>query len=174
MYTKTKAKISDCQQYRYWLTREWTQNPTDWLVWVMLNPSTADALSDDPTIRRVVSFSKREGAHAALVLNVWALRATDPKDLHARREAFELENLEYIERLVEGQKVVVAWGSSVAIGPGLSQVKQTLQHKAGSVWCLGYTKGQRCGSGARVCRQPRHPLYLRADTPLEPFDWGVR
>jgi hypothetical protein len=169
-YTQTKAQLSECQQYRYWLTREWCESPTSRLVWVMLNPSTADANVDDPTIRRVVGFSKREEAHAAMVLNVWALRATDPKDLHARRGAFEPENLEYIERLVDGQKVVVAWGSSVAVGPGLSKVRQILQRKAASVWCLGYTKGH---GPKRLGRQPRHPLYLRADTPLEPFDWGL-
>lgn len=163
------ALLSDCGRYRYWLARIWDPTlPT--LVWVMLNPSTADADDDDPTIRRVIGFSKREGFGTALVVNVWALIATDPKDLHERRGAFEPENLRCVEQAVSSRQVVAAWGSHIATGPALQRVRMAIRELAAGVWCLGLTKGQAAKGGmVRVNRQPRHPLRLRADTPMEPY-----
>lgn len=66
--------------YRYMLTREWDEHG-DKICWVMLNPSTADETLDDPTIRRVRSFSQREGYGSLVVVNLYAMRATDPKGL---------------------------------------------------------------------------------------------
>jgi hypothetical protein len=160
------ALISPCGKYRYWLERMWDPGPP--LVWVMLNPSTADAEKDDPTIRRVRGFTKREGYGAFVVVNVWALRATDPRDLHSRREAYEPENINHVTRIVMDRDVVVAWGGHVSVSPALQRVKMALWD-AKSVRCLGLTKGQRAAGGARVNRQPRHPLMLRKDTPLEPW-----
>jgi len=135
----------------------------------MLNPSTADADDDDHTIRRVVGFTHREGYPAAVVVNLWGLRATDPKDLHARRTAYEPKNIAVVSSWVRGRDVVVAWGANATEGPAMQRVKLALQH-ARSVRCLGLTKGQACNSGcARVGRQPLHPLRLRSDTPLRPW-----
>lgn len=155
-----KASLSKCGLYRYTLSRRW-QEDGEFLVWVMLNPSTADAEQDDPTIRRVIGFSKREGFGGLHVVNIWALRATSPKDLHARREAYEPENLCIVRAFVEDADVVVAWGGSLSQCPALTRVKMILR-TAHRVRCLGVTK-----SG-----QPRHPLYLRADTLLVP--WPTR
>ncbi len=160
------ALISPCGEYRYWLERRWEPGPP--LVWVMLNPSTADANKDDPTIRRVRGFTKREGYGGFVVVNVWALRATDPKDLHRRRQAFENENIRHVLAVVNSRDVVVAWGANINSCPGLQRVRMVLRD-AKSLRCLGLTKGTRAACASRANRQPRHPLMLRKDTPLVPW-----
>ena len=148
------AVVSACGVYRYRLERSWGDGPR--LVWVMLNPSTADAHRDGPTIRRVRSFTRREGYDGFVVVNLWALRATDPKDLHARRSAFEEENLAHVAREVKDRDVIAAWGANVCGCPCLQRVR-TMLLSARSLRCLGMTK-----SG-----QPRHPLMVRGDHALE-------
>lgn len=155
----SSALFSPCCRYRYRLTRRWRHGNI--LVWVMLNPSTAGTHVDDPTIRRVRGFTLREGYAGFVVVNVWALRATDPRDLHKRRGAFEPENIDRVWREVWRRDVVVAWGANVSRGPGLQRVQLALR-VASSVRCLGLTR-----SG-----QPRHPLMLRKDTPLVPWHSG--
>jgi hypothetical protein len=145
------AIISPCGLYRYRLIRRWGNGRL--LVWIMLNPSTADAEIDDPTIRRVRHFTKRERYGGFVVVNIWALRATDPADLHTRRAAFEPENIDRVWREVWGRDVVAAWGANVSRGPGLQRVRLALR-VARSVQCLGLTKAGH----------PRHPLMLRNDT----------
>src|SRR5438105_250311 len=76
------AWFSPDKQYRYLLTRSWDHIPQA-MTWIMLNPSTADAFRDDPTIRRCISFARREGCGSIRVVNLFALRATDPRDLTA-------------------------------------------------------------------------------------------
>lgn len=156
------ALVSDCGTYRYWLSRSWGDGPR--LVWAMLNPSTADAAKDDPTIRKVRGFTKRLGYPGFVVVNVWALRATDPKDLHARREAFEPENIKLVKDICCGADVIAAWGGRVAEGPALQKVRQILHENAASVRCFGWTKNRA---------QPRHPLMLAYSTPVEPY-WGMK
>src|SRR4051812_40135006 len=73
------AILSDCDRYRYLLGREWADGPT--AVFVMLNPSTADALHNDPTIRRCLRYAQVWGCGALMVANLYAWRATDPDDL---------------------------------------------------------------------------------------------
>jgi hypothetical protein len=155
------AILSDCDTYRYVLTRMW--GPGERLVWVMLNPSTADAYKDDQTIRRVRGFTMREGFDGFDVVNVWAYRATSPKDLHRNRSAYEPENIEWVKKTVRGKHVVVAWGNNISRGPAYQHIKMALWH-AKSARCLGTTK-----SG-----EPRHPLMLRADTPLEPWAGWIK
>jgi len=72
------AEISDCQRYRYALWRRWADGPA--VLFVMLNPSTADARSDDPTIRRCIGFARSWDYAAVLVANLFALRTPTPAD----------------------------------------------------------------------------------------------
>ena len=157
------AAISPCGIYRYSLTRTWGSGPA--MVFVMLNPSTADASADDPTVRRCIDFAKREGFSAMAVVNLTPYRATNPAELltadlgsEAARRASMPASIVHC-----AGKVVVAWGAWGDRFPGL--VKQMTDmlwiEDVEELWCLGTTK-----SG-----QPRHPLYLKKTTPLE--RWGA-
>ena len=79
---KKGATISECGLYRYSLTRVW-DDVLPMCIFVMLNPSTADADIDDPTIRRCINFAKREGCGSLMVVNLFAYRATSPADMKA-------------------------------------------------------------------------------------------
>lgn len=158
------AWISGCGQYRYMLTRRWDERPTAW--WVMLNPSTADAELDDPTIRRCIAFSKREGCGALAVLNLYALRATDPAELDRHHDPQGPENSNLLvaasQEARTGALVVVAWGAHPMAARGAKRVERMFQ--ATGAKCLGITKKG----------QPRHPLYVRGDQPLVPWRWGAQ
>lgn len=149
----SSAVISECGQYRYRLDRSWGYGPR--IVWMMLNPSTADAEQDDPTIRRVIRFSRDWGYDACTVLNVYAYRATKPADLFKAANKRGPDWLTHFEQATSGQvPLVAAWG--VHAGDEGRALARTLTNDArlGPVLCLGKTKGGH----------PRHPLYVRADT----------
>lgn len=81
-YVKRWADISACGRYRWLLGRQWSADETlPWMHFVMLNPSTADAELDDPTITRCVGFAQREGCGGLLVTNLSSYRATKPQEL---------------------------------------------------------------------------------------------
>jgi hypothetical protein len=152
------ARISECGTYRYWLTRGWDDTRPA-LLFVMLNPSTADASIDDPTIRRCVGFARRDGYGSVAVANLFAYRATDPKALLTCADAVGPLNDQYLgmaltERARRGLPTVAAWGAHAPAG----RVADVLAIAPDADWrCLGVTK-----AGA-----PRHPLYVRGDQPLE-------
>jgi hypothetical protein len=107
------AVLSDCGTYRYRLGRRWAEGPVD--VWIMLNPSTADATVDDRTIRRCMEFSRRWGAGALVVGNLFALRATDPAELVRHPDPIGPDNDEHLTRSPPGRTSSAA-GSSPAGG----------------------------------------------------------
>lgn len=152
------AVISDCKKYRYLLSRDIL--PGDFAhhkncLFIMLNPSTADAENDDPTIRRCIHFAKREGATRLRVVNLFAYRATNPKELYKAKRPIGPENEDYIVREMLGANIIIAaWGSQKIAEPRWKLFKQY-----GKMKCLGKTK-----SGA-----PRHPLYVKNDQPLVDF-----
>lgn len=152
----TGARISPCGQYRYELSRIWGEGPV--LSFVMLNPSTADASVDDATIRRCLSFAKRDGFDGLRVVNLFAFRATDPSVMARAVDPVGPENDAYLLDLfmTDGPAVVAAWGA----GGGLHGRDVAVRRLAGmmgvDLLCLGATQN---GS-------PRHPLYVRADQPL--------
>jgi hypothetical protein len=155
-------------EYRYWLERDWWQRdqprgPVSLIVFVMLNPSTADGLVDDPTIRRCIGFAKREGATSMHVLNLYALRATNPKELLTHPNPVGAGNdecLRGVARYHDRFRTVVAWGANKMVTPERVAVLTDAAKAAGTtLWCLGTTKDGH----------PRHPLYVRADQPLIPF-----
>ena len=76
---KRSAEISECGKYRWWLRRRWADGPV--VCFVMLNPSTADAEQDDPTIRRCIGFAQAWGCGALEVRNLFPFRATNPADM---------------------------------------------------------------------------------------------
>lgn len=154
------AFISDCGQYRYWLTREWGEGG-NLLAFVMLNPSTADASIDDPTIRRCVGFAKREGRSGIVVVNLFAGRATDPDEMFNMRDPVGPNNhdqwMSWLRH--ERTKVVCAWGADSRARFQARTFRKFANEHQVDLWHLGLSKD---GS-------PRHPLYLRNDAPLERY-----
>ncbi len=155
----SSAVISDYGEYRYRLDR-WWQDGDLRLVWVMLNPSTADAEVDDPTIRRCMNFSKTWGYYGVTVINLFALRATDPRELEAHPSPAGPEWTEHCVEVLSGiQPIVAAWGARpIAEKPGAELVK-ALGQDAARLFCLGTTKNGH----------PRHPLYVKSDQRLIPY-----
>ncbi len=156
---KRGAVMSIDQAYRYQLTRRWGDDEAS-VTWVMLNPSTADADVDDPTIRRCIGFSRSWGFDALTVVNLFAYRATDPKALALADEPVGQVNYRHVREAIEDSAgVVCAWGAharKVRQFPYTPDVRDLAARCRVPVFCLGTTKAG----------DPRHPLYLAADTPL--------
>lgn len=147
--------------YRYWLEREWDEQHKK-MVFCMLNPSTADANVDDPTIRRCIGFAKREGYGGLIVVNMYAFRATDPRVMRHAADPHGPFNDEYLRLAARysaenNSMFVCAWGGKG--GQGFQTLVQARNAKA-AMKCLGRTK---FGS-------PKHPLYVRADQPFEEYE----
>jgi len=159
------AVFSPCRLYRYLLFRDLgMQGPT--LTVVMLNPSTADAVRDDPTIRRVIGFANALGSGAVEVVNLFAMRATNPHAMLAADDPVGPKNDEYLTSALdrargEGRFVLAAWGNH---GGRRSRDFHVL-HKLGDgvEWrCLGRTHRGF----------PRHPLYVSKAQVMVPFVTG--
>lgn len=161
-------------EYRYTLQREWwerdrniAKSEPSLLTFVMLNPSTANDQIDDPTIRRCIGFARREGAVVMEVMNLYALRATNPAALLVHPDPVGIGNdalLTQVARQHTRFKTVVAWGAHKMVTPERTAILTDSARAAGTtLWCLGKTK-----SGA-----PRHPLYVRGDAPLVPWFDGT-
>jgi hypothetical protein len=153
------AWLSGDGVYRWNLHRQWAPGRRcD--VWIMLNPSTADASLDDPTIRRCIAFSHRWGAGGIAVVNLFALRATDPEQLRTHPDPVGYRNdgvimQEVIVARESDAKVIAAWGAH----PMAVERARIVARNIGFLYCLGTT-----AAGA-----PRHPLYVRGDTELVPW-----
>lgn len=151
------AVISECGKYRYLLLRHWGDCMLPVLTWIMLNPSTADATIDDPTIRRCISFSKAWGYGGLHVVNLFALRATDPRELLQTIDPVGPENDKYVLMACRDTNIVAAWGNHGMLLYRDIAVKHLL--KGRSLLSLGETKN----------RNPKHPLYLSEKTTLIPY-----
>jgi hypothetical protein len=159
------ARFSHCGAFRYTLSRVWDRALPP-LLFVMLNPSTADAQTDDPTIRRCIGFAERLGFGAAHVVNVFAYRATDPRELarvgwpQGDRNEFEVlcSAAEVVKR--DGA-IVAAWGAHARGRPETGRVYRTLAAVA-PVFAL------------RLLRDgtPAHPLMLPYSCQLQPYRPG--
>jgi hypothetical protein len=158
---RSGAIISDCGQYRYHLWRRWDETlPT--MVWVMLNPSTADASKNDPTIRRCIGFAKREGCGGISVRNVFALRATDPRKLLDHPDPFGRHNEEH---LLAARNVSLL--TVLVLGWGARFNKRLNHYYNTAAVCLLPQKPYCFGVTERG--EPRHPLYLKSDASLVPW-----
>jgi hypothetical protein len=143
--------FSKCERYRYTLTREWDNGPK--LAFIMLNPSTADAELDDPTIRRCIRFSHDAGYDGIFVGNLFAWRATNPAELKTTLDPVGPANDLALTKLIASSPTVVcAWGN---LAPSCDRNRIVLQmiRDLGKIpHCLRMT-----GKG-----HPGHPLYAPA------------
>ncbi len=160
----------DCNpQYRFTLTRDWIGDG-GLVSWIMLNPSTADENVEDPTIRKVIGFSKRWGYSGIIVTNLFAMRATDPKHLHKTLAAGNWEyavgpgNDDAIANAAEKSDLhVVAWGANASNPQIQIRVREVMRMFAVPS-CIGVTKGGH----------PLHPCMAPyTDAPI-PFRFAGR
>jgi hypothetical protein len=140
--------------YRYALVRAWARGPRH--TWIMLNPSTADDVLDDPTVRRCIGFSRMWGAGGIRVVNLFALRSTDPSLLVHHPDPTGPHNNGVIQYTVEASDVTIAaWGAHPAAIDRAREVFEIV-NPITRLYALGVTKAG----------QPRHPLYVKGDTQL--------
>lgn len=161
-----QTRFSPSREHRYTLLRStglMAPKPSP-IFWVMLNPSTADEETNDPTIRRVIDFSSTFGFSIAIVLNLFAFRATDPKTMKQADDPIGPENdfwlttaLEYCRKT--NSPLVCAWGVHGAFRQRQWQVAVMAEkhQQSDPLSCLG-----RTADGS-----PRHPLYVKKTKQLE-------
>ncbi len=156
---KGQAGFSRCGLYRYWLRRSWDSTLPQ-CAFVGLNPSTANAKTDDPTLRRCIDFAQQWGFGSLFMVNLFSLRATDPRELLGVDDPIGPRTNLWLRRAKrESQLIIAAWGNGGALHNRHSTVAKLL----GDMRCLGVT-----ASG-----MPRHPLYCQKATPPIPFTFGL-
>lgn len=144
--TLKNAVFSRCRRYRYVLRRSWHLDHPQ-VLFVALNPSTADEVTDDATVRRCVGFGRHWGFGGIIIANLFAYRTPDPSALRSARNPIGPKNDWWLEFLSdEAAMTVAAWG----IHGNLDGRAETVLPKLKNVHVLGRTKGG----------DPRHPLYL--------------
>lgn len=148
------AILDETQQYRYWLLREWDASLPK-MVFVMLNPSTADADVDDATIRRCINFAKASDYGSIQVVNLFAFKATKPELLRDKNiEPIGDRNDKYILDTCRNSDIVIAaWGVNGKLNSRNAYVERLIGTNTYDLHCLGVsTEGH-----------PRHPLFVRSD-----------
>lgn len=138
--------------YRYSLWRQWNEQAPA-VTFIMLNPSTADATTDDPTIRRCIGFAQTWGFGSLEVVNLFAYRSTHWRDLCKATDPVGKDNDRYLAQAIHHtQTTLLAWGNWGTLQSRSKTVLQQFSHPQ-NFYCLGTTKQG----------QPRHPLYVRSD-----------
>ena len=150
------ANFSRCQRYRYTLWRRWDQHEPA-VMMIGLNPSTADAHRDDPTIRRCIGFARDWGAGGLVMTNLFAFRATYPTDLKRAADPIGPRNDAWIRRMAAVSSIVVAaWGNDGQWLDRSNAIKRKLGRR------LQIIRLNKSG-------EPAHPLYLPKH--LRPLAW---
>jgi Uncharacterized protein conserved in bacteria len=163
---KRSAVFSEDGSYRYSLARWWDNEVQARDIWIMCNPSTADSMVDDATIRRCIGFSRRFGSGGFVVVNAYGFRATKPAVMWAAAEAgtdiVGPANDGWIKAhlMTAVGRVIVAWGAHPR-PDRCYEVDQLIRAEGREPLCLGVTKDG----------MPRHPLMLRTDAALRPWAW---
>jgi hypothetical protein len=157
-----EAVISECGTYRYTLMRE-LGGPMRFVkpvLFIMLNPSTADAKLDDPTINKCKRFAYDNGGTELTVVNLFALRATDPKELTKHQDPEGPDNYVHLwDQITLHEKglIIVAWGNhKMAVEKGRDLISR-MRYMGITPMCLGVNKNGT----------PKHPLYIPYSKELE-------
>jgi hypothetical protein len=158
------AVYSDCESYRYLLTREWDANGAR-MLFVMLNPSTATELQNDPTVERCERRARALGFGSFRVTNIFAYRATDPRDMRRQADPIGPENdrtlLESATLWIRGgtDRILCAWGTHGAHLDRGPAVEALLRGTVQELFSLGLSQAGH----------PKHPLYIGYDQ--QPMIW---
>jgi hypothetical protein len=150
------ARFSRDRRFRYVLTRLWDRaQPV--CAFVLLNPSAADERADDPTVRRCAAFARRWGFGGVTIVNLFALRATQPRALRDAADPIGRRNdLALVRQARRAALVVLGWGEQGRLRGRAAEVRSLLTPFGAKLRVLGWTR-----SG-----EPRHPLYLDSDSLL--------
>lgn len=152
-----RARFSEDRVYRYTLEIEWGEG-SGTCNFLMLNPSTADEVRNDPTVERCERRARDWGYRRLIVTNIFAFRATDPRDMKAEADPVGPENDAAILAAAQASDLVIAaWGNHGTHLRRAEAVRKLLSPM--SIKCLRVSKGG----------QPGHPLYVSYD--VEPVDW---
>lgn len=154
---RTGATIID--SYRYSLWREWNSAGPR-VTFVMLNPSTADAFADDPTLRCCIRFAQMWGFGMLSVVNLFAYRSSSPRDLLTATDPVGPENDAYLlQSAMQSTCIIAAWGNYGRYHERDNAVMKLLSDHALHMFCLG------CNANGTPC----HPLHLRKETERQYF-----
>lgn len=166
-------------KYRYWLKREMKNEPNHVscsqlkILFIMLNPSTADHQINDPTIRRCIGFTCRERGCTLGVVNLFALRSPSPADLRTGMASDPVgpENREAQERAIRwADKIICGWGGNIHEGPmwfrRLAGDQVETVYQIADKECM---EDKLFSLGVSKKGTPNHPLYIPADQPLIPW-----
>ena len=144
------AVYSDCERYRYMLTRVWDQDGHR-VLFIMLNPSTATEVQNDPTVERCERRARALGFGAFRVLNIFAWRDTDPRNMRAAAEPVGPDNDAAIRDSVPwADQIIAAWGTHGAHLNRGAQVESMLRACGRPIYHLGLSQAGH----------PKHPLYI--------------
>ncbi len=156
------AVYSDCENYRYLLTRTW-DDAGGRVLFIMLNPSTATEVQNDPTVERCERRARALGYGAFRVTNIFAWRATDPRDMRAAADPVGPDNdTAILQSCTWADRVICAWGTHGAHLDRGAQVHRLLRAAGHDLFHLGLTRGGH----------PRHPLYIAYSQ--QPVAWQHR
>jgi hypothetical protein len=153
------AVISDCGKYRYLLRRAWDHSLPR-ALFIMLNPSTADAEIDDPTIRSCIRLTKALGYGSFEVINLFGLRTTNPDELANAHDPIGPRNADIGDAAISRCDIAIcAWGAHPMALRRSRDMRGWVRGWKPAAYCFGLTKNGR----------PKHPLYLQTGTPLQVY-----
>lgn len=152
-----KAVFSDCERYRTRLIIQWDPR-LSMVLFFMLNPSTADHLVNDPTVRRCIGFANRWGHGGLEVRNLFSLRSTSPSDLKLAADPIGPMDIVYDDDSFG--MVIAAWGNHGMYRGRAYVVEREFYRRGIKLYHLGLTRDQN----------PRHPLYLQREVTPEILD----
>ena len=153
------AVFTDDRTHRLYLWRRWSKE-RPWVMFIGLNPSTADERLNDPTLRRCMGFATRWGYGGMFMCNVFTLVSTDPKKLNTETPIVNEVHLAMKVIRNRCKEAVAAWGgliTQVKIG---EEITNRIKRDLAPLHCLGMTKDGH----------PRHPLYLPYSASLVSFE----
>ena len=160
--TKSTAVYSNCELYRYSLTRSWDSSAKK-VLFIMLNPSTATEIQNDPTVERCERRAKALGYGAFKVCNIFAYRSTDPKIMRLQKDPIGPENDKIIIKSANwSNNIICAWGTNGSHLNRGKKIEELLRAKNFTLTHLGLSKDGH----------PKHPLYISYS--VSPENWIER
>lgn len=155
---ESKAKLSACRNYRYVLSRSW-DNSKEKVMFICLNPSSADEIEDDKTVRKCINYAKLWNYGGIYLTNLFAYRTTDVRNLFTVDNPLGIENDKYILDIANKvNTIIVAWGNSGVYLNRSSEVLKLLENY--KLYCLDINK----------TKEPAHPLYQKNNLLIKKYN----